>query len=249
MDYSYLGAGKAYLREYGSAAPFVEVGNASSVNFDVTEQSIKLQDRTQPGGGTYNEVKRIESVGVTIAMHDLSPANLARAFLGTTTNTAGGTATAEEVVAYKGGFTPLAKVPTAITAVVDAETGLVEYEAGTDFEFRDGGIYIPSGSTIDAPEDGAPNIKVTYTYGEQDTVEALTAAAKDWEMVFVGLNEARSGKPVRVKAHRVKFGPAQALALVSADEHAVLEVTGEVQSDTSITAQGVSKYFQAVLVK
>ena len=249
MDYSYLGAGKAYLREYGSAAPFVEVGNASAVNFAVSEQSIPLADRTQPGGGTYNEVKRIESVDATISMHDLSPANFARAFLGTTSNTVAGTATSEEVVAYVGGFTPLAKVPTAITSVVDATDGVTAYDEGTDYEFRDGGIFIPEGSSIPAPVGGAANIEVTYSYPEQDTGEALTVAAKDWELLFVGLNEARSGKPVRVKAHRVKFGPAQALALVSADEHAVLEVTGKVQSDTSITGAGLSKYFNAILVK
>ena len=74
-------------------------------------------------------------------------------------------------------------------------------------------------------------------------------AAKDYEMVFVGLNEARSGKPVRIEAYRVKFGPAQALALISGDEHASLEVTGKLQADTRKTGVGVSTYFNAKVVK
>lgn len=248
MDYSYLGAGKAYLREYGAEAPLIEVGNASAVNFAVAEQAITLQDFTQPGGGTYNEVKRIESVEVNISMHDLSPENLARAFLGSTSNQVAGTVTSEDVVAYVGGFTPLARIPTAITAVT-GPSATPAYVEGTDYEFREGGIYIPAGSTIPDPVAGAVNLEVTYTAPEQDTVQALTSSAKDYEMIFVGLNEARSGKPVRVKAMRVKFGPAQALALVSADEHAVLEVTGKLQQDSSITGDGLSKYFTATVVK
>lgn len=248
MDYSYLGAGKSYMREAGSANPFVEIGNCSAVNFGVTEQSITLADRTQPGGGVYNEVKRVESVDLNISVHDLSPANIARAFFGTATNATAGSVSGESVVAYKGGFTPLSKVPTSITAVEPAGGGAA-YTAGTDYEFRDGGIYIPTTSTIAAPVSGAPNIEVDYAYAEQDKVEALTTAAKDWEFVFVGLNEARSGKPVRVHAYRVKFGPAQALALVSADEHAVLELSGKVQSDTTKQGAGVSRYFKAEVVK
>lgn len=247
MDYSYLGAGKAYIREYGAEAPFLEIGNASAVNLGVTEQSITLQDHTQPGGGTYNEVKRIESVDLNITMHDLSPANIARAFLGTVSSTVAGNASAEPVVAYKGGFVPLAHVPSSITAVT-GPGGTPTYSEGTDYEFRDGGLWIPATSTIAAPVGGVANIEVTYAYQAQDTVQAMTAAAKDYELVFVGLNEARSGKPVRVTVHRVRFGPAQTLALVSADEHAALEVAGRVQSDTSKSGVGISKYFKAEVV-
>lgn len=248
MDYSYLGAGKTYLREWGSAAPFLEIGNASAVNLGVTEQAITLRDHTKPGGGTYNEVKRIESVDLNITMHDLSPQNLARAFLGSTSSHAGATITAEEVVAYKGGFMALEHVPASITSVA-GPSGSPSYSEGTDYEFRDGGIYIPEGSTIADPVAGAANLEVTYETEDQDTVQAITASAKDYEVVFVGLNEARSGKPARVTVHRVKFGPAQALALVSADEHAALEVTGKVQADTSKTGTGISQYFAATLVK
>lgn len=248
MDYSYLGAGKAYLREYGAAAPFVEVGNASAVNFGVTEQAITLQDYTKPGGGTYNEVKRIESVDLNMTLHDLSPENLARAFLGTISTHSAATVTAEEVVAYKGGFVPLAHVPASITSVA-GPSGSPTYDAGDDYEFRDGGLWIPEGSGIADPVSGAANLEVTYATAAQDTVEAMTVSAKDYEFVFVGLNEARSGKPVRVEAFRVKFGPAQALALVSADEHAALEVAGKVQADTRRTGAGLSTYFAAKLVK
>jgi len=247
MDYSYLGAGKAYLREYGSAAPFLEVGNASAVNFGVTEQSITLQDYTKPGGGTYNEVKRVESVDLNITMHDLSPQNLARSFLGSTTATIAGTASSEDVVAYKGGFVPLLNVPTVITTVT-GPSGSPSYAAGTDYEFREGGLFIPSTSTITDPVAGASNIEVTYDYASQDTVQALTESAKDYEFLFVGLNEARSGKPARVHAYRVKFGPAQTLALISADEHAALEVAGKLQADTAKTGDGISQYFAATLV-
>jgi hypothetical protein len=241
-DYSYLGSGNIYLREYGAAAPLVEVGNCSALSFSPQEEVKELKDYTNPGGGTRNEVRRLTGVEVTYTFHDFSPDNFARALRGAATPVSAGTATAEEVVAYKGGFTPLAYIPTAITKVVDAETGLVEYEAGTDFEFRDGGIYIPSGSTFDAPEDGAPNIKVTYSYAKQTKVQALINSNKQYELVFVGLNEARSGKQVRVVAHKVSAGLLQAMALLGED-YGAGEVGGKLLSDPTKTGEGISKYF------
>ena len=98
-----------------------------------------------------------------------------------------------------------ARIPTAITLVEPAGGGTA-FTAGTDYELRNGGIYIPSTSTITNPVSGAANIDVTYTYDAQDVVQGLVNSAKQYEIVFAGLNEARSGKPVRVRCHKVSGG-------------------------------------------
>jgi len=131
MDYSYLGAGKCMLREFGAAAPFIEVGNCSALSFGITEQAISQKDYTKPGGGTFNEVKRVEGVDCNMTLCELSPKNLARALMGGTTNTAAGTGTDVPVVAYEGGFTPLPHVPLAIQSVEPAGGGAA-YVEGTD---------------------------------------------------------------------------------------------------------------------
>lgn len=243
-DYSYLGSGKLYVRVKGAAAGLKEIGNVSRLTFGVTEDTKELKDYTKPGGGTYNEVRRIQSVEATLLMHDLSPDNLARALFGLASSANSGTVTDEDVTAYLGAFVPFAKVPSG-SIVVTNSAGSTTYTAGTDYEVRAGGIYIPaSGGAIT----NAQALKVDYAYAAQDTVEALVASAQDYELYFDGLNEARSGKSVRVQVHRMKIGAAREVSLIG-DDHAGLEVSGRLQADTGITGANLSQYFKTILVQ
>lgn len=239
-DFSYLGSGKVLMREFGAAVPFDEVGNVSSLNFSPQTNSITLADHTKPGGGTRNRVDRVTEVQMAYTFHDFAAENFARALRGTVTAITAGTATDEALAAYKGGFTPLAKPASSITSVRGA-TGSTAYAAGTDYELRDGGIYIPAGSTITDPVSGAANIRVTYAYGAGKRVEALTTSQKNYEVLFLGLNEARSGKPVRVHAHKVSGGVMAQLGLIG-DEYGAGEVTGALLADTT-KGVGLSQYF------
>lgn len=236
-DYSYLGSGKVYLREVGGTAGLVEVGNCSALNFSVTEETKELKDYTQPGGGTYNEVKRISSVECQMTVHDLNATNLARALYGTATVTSSGTVTDESHTGVqKGDFVPTTYMPSAITTV---KVGASTKTAGTDYEVRNGGIYIIAAGSI-ANND---TVLITYTKAAADVVQALTSSGKEYELLFDGLNEARSGKMTRVNAYRVKIGALANLGLIG-DEYAAMEVTGKLLKDTSKTGAGVSQYFK-----
>lgn len=104
-DYSYIGNGKLHLRVAGSAAALAFVGNCSALRFAVTEETKELKDYTQAGGGTYNEVRRVESVECQMTLHDLSAENLARAVFGDVNVIAAGAVTDENLgVAYVGGI-------------------------------------------------------------------------------------------------------------------------------------------------
>lgn len=237
MDYSYLGSGKIYLREIGAISGFLEVGNASALSFAVTEETKELKDFTQPGGGTYNEVKRISAVEMQATMHDLSPQNLARALYGSTA-AATTTAVVDEPHAdvQKGAFVPTAKMPATITAV---KVGAVVKVENTDFEVRPGGIFILESGTIADGDD----VLISYTPAAADVVQALTSSGKEYELLFDGLNEARSGKKTRVTAYRVKVGALANLGLIG-EEYAAMEVTGKLLKDSSKTGAGVSQYFK-----
>lgn len=237
-DYSYLGSGKIYMRIAGAAAPRVEVGNCSALSFAVNENVIELKDFTNTGGGTYNEVRRIDSVELSLTAHDLSSANLQRALFGSSTTTAAGAVVDETVTAYVGGLIVLSRpVNTAVAPVVTNSAATTTYVAGTDYEVRKGGIYIPTGSAIT----DAQSIKVDYTGLGFDTVQALVNSAQEYEFYFEGLNEARSGKPVLIEAFRVKLGAAQNVSLIG-EEFAALETSGKILADTTKGA-GLSKYF------
>lgn len=241
MDYSYIGSGKIYMREAGATAPLVEIGNVSKLDFAVSEDNKELKDYTQPGGGTYNEVRRIQSVEGSFTVHDISPDNLAKALFGAATAVTAGTATDEALTARKGGLVRLARIPTAITNV---KKGGTTYTDGTDYELRAGGIYIPATSTI---VDGDA-ITCTYTYPAQDIVQAIVNSAKEYELVLAGLNEARSGKEVVVDVYRMRLGAAKQLSFLG-DDYLALEMSGKIMKDTSKTGVGVSQYFKVTMAQ
>lgn len=245
-DYSYLGSGMIYFREKGSAAPYIEAGNCSALNLSPQTDTKELLNYNNPGGGLQNSVERVTGVDMAYTFHDFNGGNIARGIRGSATPAVAGTATDETAVAYKGGFTPLAKIPTAITSVKPAGGGTA-YTPGTDYELRNGGIYIPSGSTIPDPVSAAANIQVTYTYAAQTKVQALINSAKVYEVVFAGLNEARSGKPVRIVIHKVSGGVLAQFAAIG-DDFGAGEVTGKLQPDNTKVGDAVSKYFTVEVV-
>lgn len=240
-DYSYLGSGEVLIREYGAAAPFVEVGNCSALTLSPQEDVKQLLDSTTPGGGLRNEVRRVTGVDMSYTPTDFSPENMARGARGNASTIAAGNVTDEQVVAYKGGYTPLAKIASSITAVRPAG-GTTPFAAGTDYELRNGQIYIPSTSTITDPVGGAANIEVDYAHPGQKKVEAMVNSNKQYEVVFMGLNEARSGKKVRVRLHKVSGGVVQQIALIG-DDFASMELGGALLKDTTKTGAGLSQYF------
>ena len=247
-DYSYLGSGKIYVREYAANEALVEVGNCSALNLVPQEDVKTLLNYTEPGGGTQNEVTRSNGVELSYTFHDFSPGNLVRALRGGSAAVASGTVTEEEAAAYAGGFVLLAKVPDTDSTITvkDEATGLVTYTAGTDYEVRDGGIFILAGTSIPAPVSGAANILVTYTAKASTKVQALVESDKQYEFVFVGLNEARSGKVARIQCFRVNHGVMTQFAAIG-QEHGAGEVSGKLMIDTTRTGVGESKYFTVEL--
>jgi hypothetical protein len=242
VDYSYIGSGKIYLSNLALTTGLLEVGNCSKLSFTTDEEIKELQDYQSPGGGVINEVRRIKGCGISMEVHQLDAANLARALYGTTSAVSGSTVTGEEVVARDDALIRLAKPnPTSVT--VKGDGGTPTYVAGTDYEVRPGGLYILSAGSI-AP---ASTIEVDYTYGGYNLVQALAAAAGEYLLFFEGLNEARSGKPVLIDAWRVRFGAAKEVSLIG-DDYAVLSVEGKVLKDTTKVG-GISQYFTATLMQ
>lgn len=168
-NYAYMGKGIVTLQE--GAGPAVDIGNVSSLAFNINENTINLPNYRTPGGGSYASVKRIDTVEVSMTLHDLSPENLSMVLFGTTTS-------ADSVA----------------------------------------------------------------------TIEALTTGAKEFKMVFNGVNEAATGRTVTVTIHRLKIGAAQGLNLIG-DDFAAMEVTGEVMLDTSITTEGLSQFFKVEMTE
>ena len=248
QTYAYIGSGKIKMREVGAAGPLLPIGNCSALTFGAEINTLTLQNYTSPGGGTYARVDRVSNVTVALTAHDLDAANLARAAGGEASVQAAGTVSAEQVVAYPGGTTPLARAPATITTVTGIGGSPTTYVAGEDYNITPGGIEVLEGGDIPAPVDGAPNIAVTYTNTVQQVMQAMVNSGKEYEILFEGLNEAESDKPVIVHAYRVKFAPAQAINFIG-DDFAALELTGAALIDANKTGEGISKYWKATIVE
>jgi len=236
-DFSYLGSGKVWLREIGGSGGLTQVGNCSALSLAVTEDTKELKDFTQPGGGTYNEVRRISAVEMSATMHDLSAANLARALYGAATTEASATVTDEahaDIVI--GALVPTLFLPSSITTVKKGATALT---LNSDYTVEPSGI-VPLAGGANALVAG-DDLLITYAKAAQDVVQALVNSGKEYELLFDGLNEARSGKRTRVRAHRVKIGALASLSLIG-EEYAAMEVAGKLLKDTSITGAGISQY-------
>lgn len=246
LDYSALLSGAMLIREFQSAAPFLPVGNVSALTLSPQEDVKSIQDFTAPGGNKRSETRRLTGVDFGYTFTDYSAENFARGLRADITTIAAGTATAEAVVAYPGGYTPLAKIATAITSVEPVGGG-TPYTVNTHYELRDGQLYVPSTSTIPAPVSGAPNCEIDYSFAAQKKVQALVNPNMQYEVLFVGLNEARSGKAVRVHLFKVNGSVLQEMALIGED-YLSGQINGSLLPDGSKTGDGISQYFTVEVV-
>ena len=139
--------------------------------------------------------------------------------------------------------------PTDGTTVADGtatvqDMGLIAYPTdGSYYQVTPGGIWVPDTATfaqISATQGVAA--LVDYTYSAQNVVQALVNAGLEYQMRFVGLNEAQSGKPVIVDVHKQRFGPGAELALIT-DDYGAIALKADVLKDTLVTGAGLSQYF------
>ena len=238
---SYIGKGEVFIQKRGTAgAKMVPIGNCSALKFGIAEDKKELKDYTRTGGGLLDSVTTIKSVTASMSVSNLSPENLALATRGTTSAVASATVTDEaHADILLGSLIRLAKVPD-VTATVTVKKGATVIASAGNWEINGAGLWIAA-----APADLLANddITVSYTALAGDVVQALTTSNEEYTLIFSGLNEARSGKPVIVTVHRLKFRPAASLDWI-ADDFGQLEMSADVLADATVTGSGLSKYLK-----
>ena len=184
-DFSYIGSGKVYLRDRDASPQLglVEVGNCSALNFAVTEDVKELKDFTQPGGGTYNEVRRISAVECQITMHDISGKNLSRALYGTATDVASGSVTNESATAYPGALIRLANMPAStpgytVEGVATTRADSTAYALGDFIKPATPNTYIYKVTTAGTSASSPPSFPTTIGDTVADGTAVITCAGK-----------------------------------------------------------------------
>ena len=234
-DKSYIGKGKVHLDKRF-------LGNVSVLDFTINEENIELTDYTAAGGGNYNSLRRIDSVEMSLTMHDLSADNLAIALFGSTSAVTSSAIVDESITAGTVLDTLIRTanvIDTTVAPVVTDDPMTVTYVENTDYTVSAAGITPIVGGSISASDP----LLIDYTVKANDVVQALTTSAQEFELIFDGLNEAQSGSPVLITVFRAKFGGAQGLSMIG-DEFAEIALTGDVLKDTTITGAGLSQFMK-----
>lgn len=237
---SYQGNGTVNIQLRNAAnAQLRPIGNCSKLTLAIADES-KDQQNYEGGGGIINRVTRIKSVTAKITADSFSAENLALAVRGSAQANTGTVAIAGEAHAAiaEGSLVLLGRLPD-LTKTLTVKLGATVIAEAGNYERRRSGVYILPGAADLADGD---NVTVDYTPLADDLIQALTSSGDEYRLVFDGLNEAASGKPVVIVCHRVQFSPANSLDLID-DGFGKLQLDGAVLSDESISGTGVSKYF------
>ena len=235
--------GQVYAKPYGSAASMTAIGNVLELALEHNEDVQKQDDMTQLGGGTYAEVRRVTEVKVKMKIADLNFVNLARASLGTVAAFEAGTVEDQAfTVASTGVLLPLEHIaPTQVVVKkgADAASAQAVTMAG-NYVVKPEGIVLLAGATGITVAD---KLWVSYSYGEYAAIEALTTKAPELQLLFGGLNEADSGKPVIVDIWRASQGVTKALTLINKG-FGSLDVEGTVLKDPTKSGAAISQYYR-----
>lgn len=250
---SFIGGGVIYIQELvaGVPKPLYPFGNADSFSFAIGEDKKTQRNFQQPGGGNIASQSAITDVTATINALSFQPGTLATALRSLVTTLPSVAVVAEQARAFKDGFIKLAKMPDkGQTFTVTGAGGTPTYVNNVDYVIQRGGLLIPSASAITAADatNVGVNVLVTYTSLPTFKIEAITQSSIEYRLVFDGFNDADNGKAVSVVCHKIKFSPTQALDLISEDFGA-LPITFEILADDTITAGGLSKYFNVEMVQ
>ena len=239
---SYIGKGTIYVGTQDGTDALVSIGNCSNLALSFEENSVELRDFTSAGGGLANSIRTISSVSAAMTLHDLTSANLAKVLRADTSAVTAGAVSDESHTGYHGGLIKLNKLPDTSTIVVTSDPAGTTYVENTDYTVTRAGVIILSTGSIG---DGDP-LLISYTSKAGNLVQALTQSGLEFRMVFDGLNEAQSGKPVTIEVFRLKFGPAQNIGFIG-EEFAGLELTADILQDASKSGAGISQYFTVEL--
>lgn len=231
--------GSLFLQEKNKeGAALLPVGNAE---FTITQELTEItQENFQSLGGNQCAVSFINSMNLEMVLHCLSPENLAKAFMGSSTVLEGAAVEDEEhLVNAVGELIALEHTPDkSIALVVKNEAEDETYVEGEDYKVTNAGIIILDGDIV-----LGENVKVSYTYGNNLKLDALTTSQKEFYVVFDGVNVGDGGEtPVVIKFYKVKLSPTDSFAVITT-EFASLNLTGEVLRDESVAVG--SKFFTA----
>jgi len=227
----------------GQWFPVAESRRLEVTNTQDFEDQYSRCDRV--GGNIIHALQQTD-YEVAIDTYDFSPDSLARAYYGTVSTVAAGSAVNEALVFTAVGETmPLANPfgVTAISAESNTATALVE-DVDYSVDLEHGTITLLDATNFTGSVPG--QMDVDYSFIEYDKVESGLTGVKEYAVRFDGIN-VLDNMPYQVFMWRIAMNLSASLSLITEDT-ASLEMTGKLLADTTRPA-GESQYWVAKIGK
>lgn len=240
-------AGMIKCRLAGTGAPFEPMGLGSTMEQAHEVNKITLANTMNVAGGNYDSSSRVTAMTLNFNFREFFTANYVRFLWASFTELQSEAVTGEEQVAQVGMTTMLDKMPLSITRVVDAETGLVEFEEDIDWKLTGSGIEpLPGGALASAiaAASGDYLIEVDYMTANVDDIQPLANSGQELELLFEGVNAVGTQKRTNNLYYRCKFDLAASLAWINIEDFMGMEVSCEVLADPSRNGPGLSPFMK-----
>ena len=240
-------AGMIKCRLAGTGAPFEPMGLGSTMEQAHEVNKITLANTMNVAGGNYDSTSRVTAMTLNFNFREFFTANYVRFLWASFTTLQSEAVTGEKQVAKVGMTTMLDKMPLTITSVVDAETGLIEFEEDIEWKLAGSGIEpLPGGALATAIEEAEGDylIEVDYQTADFDNIQPLATSGEELELLFEGVNAVGTQKRTNNLYYRCKFDLAATLSWINVEDFMGMDVTCEVLADPSRIGPGLSPFMK-----
>lgn len=218
-------------------APMVDLGDVETLKISHRSNSVTWKQHRRPGGGNLARLDQPEGVDLQVQMQEWTEENMAMVLQGKVVEMQSETVSGESILLQPGSLS-MTRLPGPKNIVLTRKTDSSEIPASA-VTVSAAGIFVPADSElITAPTEAT----IAYTSTQAKRIEALVEAGAEYRLVFDGLNEADSGRPVVVECYRWKAPPAEELALIDAENPGKLLSSGELLADQSVGADRSAFY-------
>lgn len=238
--------GRFKLGPAGGRKPTEFVGVVGSAQEQIEQSEIRLPDTTNPLGGTWDSLAKIDRFMLNIQFREINSRVLSSLLYADVTEVPSDTITGEQVELAVGMTTALDKMPLTIEAVTGPGAGGTAYEEDLDWRMTGAGIEVIPDSDLAAAIEASTEpfvANVDYTSATFDAVEVLTNSGKEWYLLFEGSNAV--GQKGRFNGHywRVKFQPTESRDVIGVEDFMSLPAVCEVlREDSRATGDAKSGY-------
>lgn len=225
----FKGVGISSMQRLGvENAPMRDVGDVEQFKIAHRTSSTTWKQHRRPGGGNLAKLDTLDGIDLSVQMQEWTEENQAMVLQGKIVELEPETVTGEAVVLIPGSLV-VTDFPGPTSLVITKTQGSTPVPL-TEVETSAAGFRVKAGSTAITEPTPAT---IAYTSTKAVRIEPIVEAGAEYKVVFDGLNEADSGRPVVVTIWRWKAPPADELALIDAENPGKLLSKGECLADPS----------------